>query len=410
MTSPTAPRAAPRVVCIGGGTGLPVLLHGFAEHRRDAGGAPAADPDQLTAVVAVSDDGGSSGRIIDEYGTLPPGDFRSCVLALADPSVGPLICRFFGHRFDDHDEVLAGHSAGNLLILALTQVNRGDFRKTIVDVGRIFSIGGRILLPTLQPTVLGAVLTDGSEVLGESRIRVRRNPAPVERVFLRRRDDPAARVEAMPEAVRAIATADVVVLAPGSLYTSLLPNLLVPDIADALRRTAALKVQVSNLVTEVGETDGYSVEDHIRAVHRHAGFWPDVALVNRAAPPSGSLRRYAFDMFRLDWQVARDEVDELLAGLERGGELHTPDEAAVERLQARVAFLGEKASRLRGEHIVVASRPDDAPLPTRLVEADLAEEVVISDRGVSKRVLRHDARAIVAAVNQLLAGRGAQPA
>ncbi|MDY0061799.1 MAG: YvcK family protein [Myxococcota bacterium] len=399
---------APRIVCIGGGTGLPVLLRGFhAQLDREHPSPGTPHPELLTGIVAVSDDGGSSGRIIDQYGTLPPGDIRNCVLALADPQVGSVIRRFFDHRFAEGDEELAGHSAGNLLILALSQVNQGDFRKTILDVARIFSIHGQILLPTLQPTLLGARLADGSEVLGESKIPVRRNGAPIERVFLRRRDDPQAPLEAMPEAVEAIRHADAVVLAPGSLYTSLLPNLLVPEIGQAWRETRALRIYVCNLVTEVGETDGYTVEDHVEALWRHLGCWPEVALVNRVPPSDSSLRRYAFDGFRLDWQVAREEIDELLDGLQRGGAFRTPDAGTVERIQARVLFLREKAARLHGQQIAVGRRPDGPALPTRLVEADLAEEVEIQDRGIRKRVLRHSPEAVVTAIGQLLRERTA---
>lgn len=400
-----------RIVCIGGGTGLPVLLRGFNEFHRILAdtGVDNPDPDRLTAIVSVSDDGGSSGRIIDQYGTLPPGDFRNCVLALADPSVGPVIRRFFSHRFADEDELLAGHSAGNLLILALSQVNQGDFRKTILDVARIFSIRGRILLPTLQPTLLGARLRNGIEVLGESKIPVRRDPSPIERLFLRRRDRPDEPVEAMPEAVQAIEGAQAVILSPGSLYTSLLSNLLVPGIARALQHTSALRIFVCNLVTEVGETDGYSLEDHIGAIYRHTGVWPDIALVNRAAPSEESLRRYAFDGFRLDWQVAREEIDEILDSLQQSGSYVTPDTGTVERLQARIAWLGEKVARLHGQQILVRSRALEVEAadrcPTRVVEADLAEEVEIVDRDVTKKVLRHSPRQVVAAVYRLLAER-----
>ncbi len=388
-----------KITCIGGGTGLPVLLRGFNEW-----GGPGPDM-EITAIVSVSDDGGSSGRIIDDYGTLPPGDFRNCVLALADPSVGPLIRRFFGHRFSGReDEVLEGHSAGNLLILALSQLNKGDFRKTILDVARLFSIRGKILLPTLVPTVLCAVLEDGTEVIGESRIPQRRDRSPIHRVFLRPRD-PGAELQAMPEAVEAIMTSDAVVLAPGSLYTSLLPNLLVPGIAEALRDTDALRIQVCNLVTEVGETDGYSVEDHVRAIERHAGFWPDAVVSNEAELDEQSMRRYAFDAFRTDWQVARDAVDEVLASLEGEGQVRTPSEAAVDLIQTRMTYLVEKAARLHGSYYVVKPEPGPWDLPTRHVPERLAQEVEIVDRGISKRVLRHDPSRVVAAVRALLADR-----
>ncbi len=409
----TAPASSARIVCLGGGTGMPVLLSGFNDFHRALEGPhwPAAD-ERLTAIVAVSDDGGSSGRIIDQFsGALPPGDVRNCVLALADSRVGPLFQSFFGYRFGGTaDESLRGHSAGNLMILALSQLNQGDFRKTILDLGRLFSMHGRILLPTLQPTVLGATLQDGSEVLGESSIPLRRNPSPLDRVFLRRRDEPEASVDAMPESVDAILAADVILLSPGSLYTSLLPNLLVPGIAAALRETKALRIFVCNLVTEVGETDGYSVHDHARAIERHAGFWPDVVLANGRELDEGSLRRYALDGFRQDWQVARDEIEETLASLNADGRFHTPDAGALQRLHSRIAHLNEKAKRLDGGRIGVLPEESPDDLPYRLVTDAFAEEVQILDRGVTKRVLRHDPAKVVATVYRLLAERRAASA
>lgn len=392
-----------RLVCVGGGTGLPVLLAGLNERlTRSTGDSSPVDASRLTAIVSVSDDGGSSGRLIDAYGTLPPGDVRNCVLALADPSASELIRQFFGHRFgDEAGGPLAGHSAGNLMILALAQLHRGDFRKTILDLGRLFALRGRILLPTLEPTILGARLADGDEVLGESAIPLRRNRSPIERVFLRHRGDPGRPLPAMAEAVEAITAADAIVLSPGSLYTSLLPNLLVPEIAAALRRTEALRVFVCNLVTEVGETDNFSVEDHVRAIHRHAGFWPDVVIANRSELSDEALRNYALDAFRQDWEIGREVVEELLNRLPGADDSSSASLAAVEGLQARIAHLMEKAARLRGGRISVLPEESESLLPYRLVLADLAEEVRISDRGVRKRVLRHAPERVVDALCEL---------
>ena len=366
-----------RLVCVGGGTGLPVLLGALNRRvNHDPGDCGPVDMSRLTAIVSVSDDGGSSGRLIDAYGTLPPGDVRNCVLALADPCASELIRQFFGHRFpDDAAAPLAGHSAGNLMILALAQLHRGDFRKTILDLGRLFALRGRILLPTLQPTVLGA--------------------RPIERVFLRHRGDPTQPLPAMAEAVDAIRHADAIVLSPGSLYTSLLPNLLVPEIAAALRNTRALRVFVCNLVTEVGETDGYSVEDHVRAIHRHAGFWPDVVVANRSELSDDSLRNYALDAFRQDWDIAREDVEEVLDSLPSADDPSSAGEEAVERLHARIAYLMDKAARLHGGRIRVLPEESESLRPYRLLLSDLSEEIRINDRGVRKRVLRHSPERLV---------------
>src|SRR5262245_62426928 len=237
-----------RVVAIGGGTGLPVILTAL---KRYLGGRVTA----LTAIVTVTDDGGSSGRLREELQVLPPGDIRNCLVALAD--VEPLMAELFQFRVPG-DGQLAGHSFGNLFLAALTQVT-GSLLQAIRISGKVLAVRGTILPSTLDVVRLGAELADGRRVLGESNIA--RQGVPVRRVFL----DPDAR--ALPEVLEAIAHAHVVVLAPGSLYTSLIPNLLVGGVADALRAAAALKICVGNLMTEPGETDGMSLADHLQALY-----------------------------------------------------------------------------------------------------------------------------------------------
>jgi uncharacterized cofD-like protein len=264
------------VVAIGGGTGLPVVL---AALKRYLGQRVAS----LTAVVTVTDEGGSSGRLRQELQILPPGDIRNCLVALAE--VEPLMAELFQFRFPG-EGALAGHSFGNLFLAALTQVT-GSFLHAIRISSQVLAVRGTILPSTLDRVRLGGELADGRIVLGESSLV--RQGAPIRRVFL----DPA-RAPALPEVLEAIAHAHVVVLAPGSLYTSLIPNLLVGGVADALRAAAALKIYVANLMTEPGETSGMSLAGHLETLHAHAGrgIVDGVVVHSRPFPPE-VLGRYA---------------------------------------------------------------------------------------------------------------------
>ncbi len=265
-----------RVVAIGGGTGLPVVLAALKRYLR---GRVAG----LTAVVTVTDDGGSSGRLREEFQVPPPGDIRNCLVALAE--VEPLMAELFQFRFAGPG-ALGGHSFGNLFLAALAQVT-GSFLQAIRISGQVLAVRGTILPSTLDPVRLGAELADGRVVVGESRLAG--GGAPIRRVFL----DPEG-VRALPEVLEAIARAEVIVLAPGSLYTSLIPNLLVSGVADAIRHAAALKIYVANLMTEPGETDGLSLADHLLALHAHAGRGViDGVVVHGAAFPEDVLARYA---------------------------------------------------------------------------------------------------------------------
>jgi uncharacterized cofD-like protein len=264
-----------RIVAIGGGTGLPVILTALKRYL----GAQVSD---LTAVVTVADDGGSSGRLRAELAVLPPGDIRNCLVALAE--VEPLMAELFQFRFDG-DGALAGHSFGNLFLAALARVT-GNFVQAIRISGKVLRVRGTILPSTLESVTLGAELADGRVVHGESKLA--RQGTRVRRVFL----EPVS-VRALPEVLEAIDRAHAIVLAPGSLFTSLLPNLLVGGVADALRQTAALRVYVANLMTEPGETDGMSVADHLEALQAHAGRGLlDGVLAHGRSFPEEILRRY----------------------------------------------------------------------------------------------------------------------
>jgi uncharacterized cofD-like protein len=250
----------PKVVAVGGGTGLNILLSGLKEYT-----------DHITAVVTVADDGGSSGRLRRELGVLPPGDFRNCIAALADDEA--LTTQLFQYRFPtvrreaENGYALEGHNFGNLFITAMVNVT-GSFEKALVEAGRVLAIRGQILPSTLENVTLCADLVDEAaairRVAGESAIPEAR--LPIERVYLEPSSPPA-----YPPALRAILDADLIALGPGSLFTSVMPNLLVDDITRAIRASNALKVYVCNVATQPGETDGFNVGDHAGAIKRHVG-------------------------------------------------------------------------------------------------------------------------------------------
>ncbi len=246
----------PKIVAIGGGTGLSILLRGLKAHTTN-----------LTAVVTVADDGGSSGRLRRSLGVLPPGDFRNCIAALADDEA--LTTQLFQYRFGS-DQDLGGHSFGNLFITAMSEVT-GSFEQALLESSRVLAVQGQVLPSTLRDVTLIGELVDETErvsrVSGESQITL--TPGDIRRVYLEPADAPA-----YPGVIRALLEADLIVLGPGSLYTSLLPNLLVRDLTEAIRASRAVKVYVCNTATQPGETDGYSVLDHVIAIEQHTG--PDL--------------------------------------------------------------------------------------------------------------------------------------
>ncbi len=240
-------KRGPKIVVIGGGTGLSTLLRGIKEYTTN-----------VTAIVTVADDGGSSGRLRRELGVLPPGDFRNCIAALADAE--PLMTKLFQYRFSEGSG-LDGHSFGNLFIVAMSGVT-GSFEQAIRESGRVLAVRGQILPSTIENVTLCAELADEVHVAGESQISL--SNKAIKRVYLQP-EYPMA----YPEAIRAILDADYIVVGPGSLYTSILPNLLVRDLASALVASKALKVYVCNVATQRGETDNFTVKDHVEALLRH---------------------------------------------------------------------------------------------------------------------------------------------
>jgi uncharacterized cofD-like protein len=262
----------PRIVVIGGGTGLSVMLRGLKTRPLD-----------ITAIVTVADDGGSSGILREELQIPPPGDIRSVLTALADTE--PLLHDMLQYRFNNGTG-LAGHSLGNLILAALTDIT-GDFVSGITELSRVLAVRGRVLPAANQAIVLKAEMADGSIVVGESSIP--KAGMPIRRVFIE-----PEHVEPLPEAVEAIREADGILIGPGSLYTSVIPNLIVPKLAEAIVASNALKLYVCNVMTQPGETDNYAVSDHLDAIHAHIGHHLfDYVIVNDGEIPPHVQSLYA---------------------------------------------------------------------------------------------------------------------
>ena len=327
----------PRIVALGGGTGLHTLLRGLKEHTSN-----------ITAVVTVADDGGSSGKLRAEFGIAPMGDIRNCIAALADAE--PLMTRLLQYRFPEDSTGepglappglappgLGGHSFGNLFIAAMSAIE-GDFEEGVRQSNRVLAVRGQVVPASSMALTLGARLAGGGELVGQSVIA---RATGIDRVFVTPADAPVT-----DEALEAIAAADLIVLGPGSLFTSLIPSLLLPPLRNAIAASAALRVYVCNVATQLGENEGYGLADHLAAIRRHAGEGIyDVVLANGdysalRSPDDPSVA------VRLDWEpppgrplpalVAADIVD-----LENA---HQHDPA---RLAAALLEIGRERERYR---------------------------------------------------------------
>lgn len=264
----------PRIVTVGGGTGLSILLSGLKNYTSN-----------ISAVVTVADNGGSSGRLRQQFDVLPPGDIRNCLVALAD---APTLMRdLFQFRFDANSE-FSGHSFGNLFLTVMTRLT-GDFEKAIKETSKVLALRGQVIPSTLGDVALVAHYADGTTVIGEEQIPQARKK--INSVSL----TPECPL-ATPDALKAIKEAQIIVLGPGSLYTSIIPNLLIKEITEEIAKSEAVKVYVCNVMTQPGETDGYSVCDHIKALlkHGHESIL-DYCVVNNGEVPAEVLKRYARD-------------------------------------------------------------------------------------------------------------------
>jgi uncharacterized cofD-like protein len=312
----------PRIVTIGGGTGLSTALRGLKQVSSN-----------LTAIVTVADDGGSSGKLREEFGLPPVGDIRSCIAALADAE--PAMTSLMQYRFpvSGGEPGLAGHAFGNLLIAAMADI-AGDFEEGVRQANRVLAVRGQVVPAAPVALSLNAELADGSHLAGQSRIMRSRG---IQRVWLS-----PVEVEASPEAVEAIRAADLIVIGPGSLYTSLLPSLLVPGIRSALETARGLRVFVANVATQVGETEGYTLSEHVAALSAHdVGHLIDVVLANddtSARVPEG----YPAEPVRIDLPMGGTWPRLVLAGLvdPMNGHRHDPRrlaQALLELLDAQPA-------------------------------------------------------------------------
>ncbi len=265
-----------RIAVIGGGTGLSTMLRGIKAYTPN-----------ITAIVTVADDGGSSGMLRNDLGILPPGDIRNCILALADAE--PMLKKLFMYRFQEGS--LAGHSFGNLFLAAMTGICSG-FEEAVKKTSDVLAVVGRVLPVTGEDIALFARIENGSVIKGESNIGMpKTNNMGIERVFLEPERPPAAA-----GVIAAIKEADIIVLGPGSLYTSVIPNLLVDGVADAIKESSAAKIYVCNIMTQAGETDGYSVSDHVAAIEKHTcpGI-VDFVIANNQGIPAFLEEKYSQD-------------------------------------------------------------------------------------------------------------------
>ena len=261
----------PKIVVVGGGTGLSTLLHGLKQYTTN-----------LTAIVTVADDGGSSGRLREEFDMLPPGDIRNCLVALADTE--PLMQRLFQYRFAE-DSALHGHNFGNLFITAMTKIT-GDFERAVRASSKVLAIRGRVVPSTNMKVRLAAEHDDGSVTLGETRIS--ESPVPIRRIYL----EPSG-CQPTADALAAIQEANAILLGPGSLYTSIIPNLLVDKIVEGIVTSKALKLYICNVMTQSRETAGFKASDHVRALVAHSS--PGIiqlVLVNTEPVPPSLLEKY----------------------------------------------------------------------------------------------------------------------
>lgn len=277
----------PKIVVLGGGTGLSTLLRGLKRHSSN-----------ITAIVTVTDDGGSSGRLSEELGIIPPGDIRNCLVALADSE--KQLTDLFQYRFRGKSGSLSGHSLGNLLIAALIDINDGDFERALNMASEVLTIRGRVIPSTLERVRLRALLDDGREAKGETNIV--HAGGRIRRIFLEPAD-----AHVYPDAIRAIEDADLILIGPGSVYSSVIPNLLVPGIGAAFRQSRAPKVYICNVMTQPGESDSFTAAEHVLAIEANVeDRLFDTVMVNSQLPSSSALEKYRQeDQFPVEPDVDR---------------------------------------------------------------------------------------------------------
>ncbi len=364
-----------RLVAVGGGTGMATLLRGIKGYvrRHDEDEEAPLDLSSLAAIVTVSDDAGAAGKLIDEFGILPPGDIRACLAALADEE--ELLSKLFLHKFVGGG-AFGGQSFGNLFLTALIQMNDGDYLNAIKDASRVLRAEGTILPATLEHVRLCAVTEEGRVLVGEDELD--RNGGRLSRVYLARRengDGPPEEIacEPMPGTVEAILDADVVILGPGGLYTSIIPNLLVRGISENIKHANCRTIYIANVMTQPGKTDGYSLSDHIREIKKYGGFPVDYVLVNDREVSPAVLAKYE-----------REGATQVLFDPEESDEV------------SAVSFGG-------GRELLVV---EGSIIHTADVIAEVEEQSIRQEDGAgdveTKTVLRHDPAKLTAALIEVL--------
>ena len=398
--------SALRLVCIGGGTGLSSLLSGIKQYTdriRDCSGI--IDIDNLSAIVSVSDDGGSSGRLIQEFDVPPPGDIRKLLVALSEADE---LDSLFEYRFSN-DGDLGGHTVGNLLLTALTELNDGSFPKAIRAASKLLAVRGKIIPVSLNYTVLCAELADGEIVRGESKIPQRENREPIRRIFLEPRDNgknhhpPNQSYEciANQEAEEAIHNSDVIAIGPGSLYTSIMPNLVVKGIAEAIRSTKAMKVYICNVMSQPGETDGYSVSNHVQAIVNHANLSMDYVIVNNQPAPATLINKYVQKELMEQFTRIKMHTEEALSALKEEPK-HVTD--SLLNLTKHISQLSDETKQMADPSKVQIFYDSDRDKlgDMGVLESDLIRDTVIVENGVPLTVIRHDPEKLVRTLIKIL--------
>ncbi len=329
-----------KVAVIGGGTGLPVILKGL-KHLNAC----------VSAVVTVADDGGSSGVIRDYINVVPPGDIRNCMVALSESD--PLLLDVFQYRFDSEDAFLAGHAIGNLIIAALKEMN-GSLDKSLEILSEFMKVKGKILPAAQEPLVLNALFEDGTIAVGESQIAKHRKKIKEVSVTTRLGDE--AKV-ASPKVVEAIMEADMIVLGPGSLYTSILPNLMIDEIGEAIRNTPAEVVYICNIMTQLGETESFTDANHVEVLNQHlGGHYVDTVLVNIAEVPEDYILNQPNEEYLLqvkhDFMGLRSQgvrvISNSFLSMKNGGAYHDTElvvEELAHLLDTHKLYLSSKLSK-----------------------------------------------------------------
>ena len=396
-----------KLACVGGGTGLSALLSGIKQFvQAKQAGSEIIDMNRLSAIVTVSDDGGSTGRLIEEFDVLPPGDIRKLLVALSEAD--DLVSSLFEYRFSSNGD-LGGHTVGNLLLIALTELNQNSFPKAIQEASKLLAVRGHIIPVSLQPTVLCAELTDGEIVRGESLIPERKNREPIRHVFLEPRGNGSVtKVTAHRGAVTAIRQADAIIIGPGSLYTSIMPNLAYSEIAEAIRTSTAAKLYICNVMSQPGEPDNYTVTQHVQAITDQSGIEIDYVLVYGEIAPPQILKNYV-------QQEIRSQLARICTYAEEGmqfvqQESNQPSSQSINSVHSMSDFtkhinqLSDEINRITDSskvQIFFDPRVDQLD-GIEVITADMIHNTKVIDHGIELDVVRHDPQKLAQTLTKAL--------